>query len=227
MNLAHQPHNPEFLRRPWIVPGERYYRRVVIFIVATLLLLIIANVWLQANKKGEEVIVAHTENLAKVILAQAEHEARVWFLSENPTGLVSLANHLQSQETILEVSIQDQQGRNLVRAGHDLPIHDYLRQLPQSMWAVPMVAPVYDRSGAESQLLGFVRITFDYDRITAQSRPYHRVSGQQQLVGLGMAFLAGMLVAFGVLRRRRPIPVPAEADAADQKPEQPAKQPAD
>lgn len=215
MNLAHQPHNPEFLRRPWIVPGERFYRRVVIFIIATVLLLIIANVWLQANKKGEEVIVAHTENLAKVILAQAEHEARVWFLSDNEAGLVSLANHLQSQANILEVTIQDQQGRSIVRAGHDLPIHDYLRQLPESMWAVPMVAPVYDRSGPESYLLGFVRITFDYDRITAQSRPYHRASGQQQIVGLVMAFIAGMLVAFGILRRRRPIPVAADPDSND------------
>ncbi|MCH8501454.1 MAG: hypothetical protein LAT77_06035 [Aliidiomarina sp.] len=210
MNLAHHPTH-ELSKRPWFVPGEQVYRRVVLFVIAAILLFIIANVWLQANKKGEEVIVAHTENLAKVILAQAEHEARVWFLNGNQEGLQSLANHLQQQDAILEVSIQDDLGRNVVRAGHDLPVHEFLRQLPDSMWAVPMVAPVYDRSNGVSHLLGFVRITFDYERITAQSRPYHRIAGRQQLVGLAMSFVAGVLVTFGVLRRRRALVSPVAA----------------
>lgn len=191
--------------------GERLYRRIILLIIAIITLSIITNLWLQANKKGEEVLVTHTENLAQVILAQAQHEARVWFINENNEGLVSLAEHLQQQPAILEVSIQDNRGRNLVRVGHNQPVHEFLLQLPESMWAVPMVAAVMDRDGSGSQLLGFVRITFDYERITAESRPYHRASLRQLALLIGLAFFAGAVVTFSFLRRRRAIPVAQHA----------------
>lgn len=187
--------------------GERLYRRIMLLVVAVITISIITNLWFQANQKGEEVLVAHTENLAQVIMAQAQHEARVWFINENREGLVSLAEHLQKQPSILEVSIQDNRGRNIVRVGHDQPVHEFLRQLPESMWAVPMVATVMDRDESGAQLLGFVRITFDYQRITAESRPYHRASLRQLALLIGLAFFAGAVVTFAFLRRRRAIPV--------------------
>ncbi|WP_194755272.1 hypothetical protein [Aliidiomarina indica] len=199
-------------KRPWLVRGERWYRRGLLGFLAVLLLANIATAYWQSRDEGDRVLAAHTENLARLILLQAEHEARIWFLEDNHDGLRSLAHHLQGQEAILEVSVQDELGRSIVRAGHDLPIHHYLLSLPDSLWAVPMVATVMDHDGAGAQLLGFVRITFDYDRITAQSRPYHRASLQNQLVMLAMAFLAGILISFAILRRRRPIEVPVESD---------------
>ncbi|RUO19597.1 hypothetical protein CWE08_09185 [Aliidiomarina iranensis] len=209
MNTAHSEKPTASRKRPWMLPGERTYRRVILIVAALALLGIIANSWYQANQKGEEVLVEHTENLAQVIMAQAQNEAKIWFIEDNYNGLENLAQHLQNQEAILEVSIQDELGRNLVRVGHDMPVHTYLTNLPDSIWAVPMVAPVYDRSDSGPHLLGFVRITFDYDRITAESRPYHRASLQQQAFMLLLAFLAGVLVTFSFLRRRRPISVEA------------------
>lgn len=199
-------------KRPWLVRGERWYRRGLLGFLAALIITNIATAYWQSRDEGDRVLAAHTENLARLILSQAEHEARIWFLEDNHEGLRSLAHHLQGQEAILEVSVQDELGRSIVRAGHDLPIHQYLLSLPDTLWAVPMVATVMDHDGAGAQLLGFVRITFDYDRITAQSRPYHRASLQNQLLMLVMAFLAGILVAFAILRRRRPIAVPVNND---------------
>ncbi|MCH8492446.1 MAG: hypothetical protein LAT53_04345 [Idiomarina sp.] len=207
MNIAHFQTNTAKNKRPWMFRGERLYRRIMLLVVAVITISIITNLWFQANQKGEEVLVAHTENLAQVIMAQAQHEARVWFINENREGLVSLAEHLQKQPSILEVSIQDNRGRNIVRVGHDQPVHEFLRQLPESMWAVPMVATVMDRDESGAQLLGFVRITFDYQRITAESRPYHRASLRQLALLIGLAFFAGAVVTFAFLRRRRAIPV--------------------
>ncbi|RUO37278.1 hypothetical protein CWE13_04760 [Aliidiomarina shirensis] len=212
MNIAQTEKNTVSKKRPWMLPGERVYRRIILIVAALTLIGIIANSWYQANQKGEEVLVEHTENLAQVIMAQAQNEAKIWFIEDNYNGLENLAQHLQSQEAILEVSIQDELGRNLVRVGHDLPLHTYLANLPDSIWAVPMVSAVLDRSETGSHLLGFVRITFDYDRITAQSRPYHRASLQQQAFLLLLAFVAGVLVTFSFLRRRRPISVHSEPD---------------
>ncbi len=109
--------------------------------VAALLFSAIANVWLQVNQRGEEALMAHTE------------------------ALFSLAQHLQQQDEILEVAIQDKLGRTMVRIGHELPIHEYLNALPEVIWAVPMVEDVLDSDDQSAELLGFVRITFDYDRI--------------------------------------------------------------
>lgn len=201
-------------KRPWLLPGERWYRRIVIMLVALILLTALLISFWQSRSEGDRVLVAHTENLARLIVSQAEHEARIWFLEDNHEGLSSLAAHLQAQEEILEVSIQDELGRPVVRVGHNLPIHEYLLSLPDDMWAVPMVVPVLDHGGPGAQLLGFVRITFDYDRITAQSRPYHRASWQNQLLMLVLAFLSGALIAFAMLRRRRAIPVHIEPPEA-------------
>lgn len=209
MNITHFQANTEKNKHPWLMPGERWYRRVLLLAVAAMLLATSANIWFESNQKGEAVLVSHTENLAQIIMAQANHEARVWFINDNTAGLESLANHLQQQPAILEVSIQDAEGRSIVRAGHNLPIHEFLLSLPESMWVVPMVTTVMDRDESGAQLLGFVRITFDYARITAESRPYHRASLQQQLYLIGLAFFAGIAFAYGVLRRRRAIAVAA------------------
>lgn len=214
MNIAHPEKNTANKKRPWMLPGERLYRRIILIAAALTLIIIIANSWYQANQKGEEVLVEHTENLAQVIMAQAQNEAKVWFIDDNYNGLENLARQLQNQEAILEVSIQDELGRNVIRVGHDLPLHTYLANLPDTIWAVPMVAPVLDRTENGSHLLGFVRITFDYDRITAQSRPYHRASLQQQAFMLLFSFIAGVLVTFSFLRRRRGINIEGEENGA-------------
>lgn len=189
--------------------GEKLYRRTVYLVVAVIISSIIISTWYQAKQEGEEVLMEHTERLARVILSQARHEARVWFLDNNLSGLNSLASHLSQQEGIIEVSIQDYQGQNLVREGHDQPLHNYLRSLPTDLWAVPMVDPVMDRDGPGAQLLGFVRITFDYDRIMAESRPHHRLFMRQNAFMLFMAAIAGFMVATAMVRRRKPLTIHA------------------
>lgn len=198
------------------LPSERLYRRLVYAVVAVLFGTLVLSTWLEARRDGEEVMTRQTERMARVIMSQAQHEARIWFLQENTTGLESLAGHLLSQDGILEVTIQDERGQSLVRAGHDQGVADYLGSLPTDLWAVPMVEPVMDREGPGAELLGFVRITFDYDRILTESRPYHRQFFAQQGYLLFMAFLAGFLVAFSLIRRRHPsqwadTPIPQQA----------------
>ena len=148
---------------------------------------------------------AQTERSARLSMSQAQHEARIWFLEENEQALESLANHLVAQSVVLEVAIQDEWGQTIVRAGHDQPIHEYLQTLPEVIWAVPMVEPVLDRDGAGANLLGFVRITFDYDRIMAESRPYHRGILRENAYLTLLAFFAGFMVAVAFIRRRKPV----------------------
>lgn len=188
----------------WYFNEDKWLRRGLSLAVAAFLLTSIANVWSQLNQRGEEALMMHTERLARLILAQARHEAQVWFLQDNPGGLQSLAHHLQQQEEILEVAIQDLYGQTMVRAGHDLPVHEYLRTLPQIIWAVPMVEPVMDREGPGAELLGFVRITFDYDRIMAESRPFHRSVMSENAYMMLLAFFTGVMVAMAFIRRRKP-----------------------
>ena len=139
-----------------------------------------------------------TEQLARVVLAQAQHEARVWLLEDNAKGLAGLAEHLQQQDGVLEASIQDAQGRSLVRAGHSQPVHNYLNSLPTYMWAVPLVS----RIDHEGRNIGFIRITFDYHRIMADADVYQRVNMQRTGFILFLSALAGFLFATAVLKRR-------------------------
>lgn len=189
----------------WHFNEDRWLRLGLYMGVAALLFSAIANVWLQVNQRGEEALMAHTERLARLILAQARHESQIWFLENNENGLRSLAEHLQKQDEILEVAIQDKHGRNVVRVGHDLPLHEYLNALPRVIWAVPMVEDVLDSNDKSAELLGFVRITFDYDRIMSESRPFHRSIMSESAYLLILAFFAGIMVATAFVRRRKPV----------------------
>lgn len=182
----------------WFVTGEHLYRRILQLVVASVLLLWIAITWFGAEQRGDDVRVLHTEQMARVILAQATHEARVWIAADNMDALQGLADHLRAQEAILEVSIQDAQGQPLVRAGHDLPVQTFLNSLPAPLWAVPMVQPIDDQGEA----IGFMRITFDYNRIMSDSRIYQRDYQQKTGFMLFLALIAGMLFATALLKRR-------------------------
>lgn len=188
----------------WYFNEDRWLRLGLYMAVAALLIAALVNVWQQVNQRGEEALVAHTERLARLILAQARHESHIWFLENNQAALQSLAQHLQQQDEILEVAIQDKLGRTLVRVGHEQPLHEYLSNLPEVIWAVPMVEDVFDGDEAHAELLGFVRITFDYDRIMAESRPFHRSIMSESAYLLLLAFFAGIMVATAFVRRRKP-----------------------
>lgn len=195
------------LSKHWLISGEHLYRRGLQLAVALLLSIWIILMWLGAEQRGEEVRVLHTEQLARVILSQATHEAKIWLAEDNTSGLEGLAHHLQSQDGILEVSIQDEQGRSIVRAGHDLPVQTYLTSLPTSMWSVPMVSSI-DEDGVSR---GFLRITFDYNRIMSESQIYQRDYLHKTGFMLFLAALAGALAATALLKRRpRPIPGPQQ-----------------
>lgn len=184
--------------RHWLVDGEHLYRRAIQLVVSMLLLGWIGASWYSVGQRGEEVTLLQTEELARVILAQASHEAQVWILEDNQEGLHGLAQHLQQQDGILEVAIQDERGRTLVRAGHQMTVQDYLTTLPTSMRAVPKVSPI-DNNG---QMIGFIRITFDYQRILAESDMYQRAYMQRSGFLVFLSVLAGFLFATAVLRRR-------------------------
>lgn len=184
--------------RHWLVDGEHLYRRAIQLVVSMLLLGWIGASWYSVGQRGEEVTLLQTEELARVILAQASHEAQVWILEDNQEGLRGLAQHLQQQDGILEVAIQDERGRTLVRAGHQMTVQDYLTTLPTSMRAVPKVSPI-DNNG---QMIGFIRITFDYQRILAESDMYQRAYMQRSGFLVFLSVLAGFLFATAVLRRR-------------------------
>lgn len=184
--------------RHWLVDGEHLYRRAIQLVVSMLLLGWIGASWYSVGQRGEEVTLLQTEELARVILAQASHEAQVWILEDNQEGLRGLAQHLQQQDGILEVAIQDERGRTLVRAGHEMTVQDYLTTLPTSMRAVPKVSPI-DNNG---QMIGFIRITFDYQRILAESDMYQRAYMQRSGFLVFLSVLAGFLFATAVLRRR-------------------------
>ncbi|WP_126803049.1 AhpA/YtjB family protein [Aliidiomarina minuta] len=189
----------------WLISGEHLYRRILQFAVAVFLAIWILQTWYSTEKQGEEVRVLHTEQLARVILSQAVHEARIWLSNDNSEGLEGLAQHLQNQDGILEVSIQDSQGKPLVRSGHDQDVHSFLRELPTHMWAVPMVKQIEDL--ADGNIFGYMRITFDYNRIMADSHVYQRAYMQQTGFMLFLAALAGALAATAFLKRRpRPTP---------------------
>ena len=184
--------------RHWLVDGEHLYRRAIQLVVSMLLLGWIGASWYSVGQRGEEVTLLQTEELARVILAQASHEAQVWILEDNQEGLRGLAQHLQQQDGILEVAIQDERGRTLVRAGHQMTVQDYLTTLPTSMRAVPKVSPI-DNNG---QMIGFIRITFDYQRTLAESDMYQRAYMQRSGFLVFLSVLAGFLFATAVLRRR-------------------------
>lgn len=204
----------------WYFKEDRWLRLGLYIGVAALLFSAIANVWLQVNQRGEEALMAHTERLARLILAQARHESQIWFLEDNDEALRSLAQHLQQQDEILEVAIQDKLGRTMVRIGHEQPIHEYLNALPEVIWAVPMVEDVLDSDDQSAELLGFVRITFDYDRIMAESRPFHRTIMSESAYLMLLAFFAGVMVATAFVRRRKPALIrrmrPEQANDEDQ-----------
>lgn len=181
-----------------MVDGEHLYRRVIQLVVALLLFFWIGANWYAVGQRGEEVRLLQTEELARVILSQASHEARVWIHEENLEALGGLAEHLQQQDGILEVSIQDERGRSLVRAGHDMPVQDYLTTLPTYFRAVPKVSPIDDRG----DVIGFMRITFDYQRIMAESDMYQRAYMQRTGFMIFLSVLAGFLFATAVLKRR-------------------------
>ena len=184
--------------RHWLIDGEHLYRRVIQLTVSLLLIGWIGLSWYNVGQRGEEVTLLQTEELARVILSQASHEARVWILDDNMEGLQGLAEHLQHQDGILEVAIQDARGKTLVRAGHDLAVQDYLTMLPSSLRAVPKVAPIDD----QGNMIGFIRITFDYQRILAESDMYQRAYMQRSGFLIFLSVLAGFLLATAVLKRR-------------------------
>lgn len=204
--------------RHWLIDGEHLYRRAIQLLVALLLLTWIGSNWYSVGQRGDEVTRLQTEALARVILSQASHEARVWILEENADGLYGLAHHLQQQEGILEVSIQDAQGRSLVRAGHDMAVQDYLTSLPTYLTAVPKVSPIDDNG----RVVGFMRITFDYQRILAESDMYQRAYMQRSGFLIFLSVLAGFLLAISILKRR-PRQVTVAEVGAGAKPNQQAK----
>lgn len=213
----------------WYFKEDKWLRIGLYLFVLAGLIAGIMQVWLQVNQQGEEALRAHTERLARLILSQAKHESRIWLMENNQDALQSLAQHLQQQDVILEVSIQDELGRNLVRLGHDLPIHRYLTNLPEMIWAVPMVVEVTADTTTEPQSLsfneplntkigerlGFVRITFDYDRIMAESRPFYRSIMSESAFLIVLAFFAGVMLATVFVRRRKPALIRATTEAKD------------
>lgn len=184
--------------RHWLISGEHLYRRLLQLAVAVILLVWLGLTWFHAEQRGEAVRVLHTEQLARVILSQASHEARIWISENNMIGLHGLAQHLHRQDGILEVTVQDSEGRVLVKVGHDASVQGFLNSLPTSMWAVPLVTPV--DNGRE--VTGFVRITFDYNRLMAKTHLHQRQ--YQRSIGfmLFLAVLAGALLATALLKRR-------------------------
>lgn len=189
----------------WHFREDRWIRRGLYLAIATLFFIAIANTFMQLDQRGETALISQTERQARLNLSLAKHEARIWFLEENEVAMESLANYLQEQDDILEVAIQDEWGQTIVRAGHDLPVHEYLQTLPDVIWAVPMVETVLDREGAGANLLGFIRITFDYDRIMSDSRPFHRSILSENAYLTLLAFFAGFMVAVALIRRRKTV----------------------
>lgn len=194
----------KYWTRYWLVDGEHLYRRMLQMLVAFILLTWIGMSWYTTEQRGQEVRMVQTEQLARVILSQANHEARIWLLEDNGYGLAGLAQHLQRQDGILEVSIQDARGRSVVRSGHNQQVQDYLNSLPTYMWAVPMVSPIEE----DGVVIGFIRITFDYHRILEEADIYQRAHMQRTGFMLFLSVLAGFLLAVSVLKRR-PRQVPA------------------
>lgn len=184
--------------RHWLIDGEHLYRRVIQLTLSLLLMGWIGVSWYSVGQRGEEVTLLQTEELARVILSQASHEARVWILDDNMEGLHSLTEHLQQQDGILEVAIHDGRGKTLVRAGHDLAVQDYLTMLPRTLKAVPKVASIDD----QGRMIGFIRITFDYQRILVESDMYQRAYMQRTGFLIFLSVLAGFLLATAVLKRR-------------------------
>lgn len=184
--------------RHWLISGEHLYRRIIQLVVALILLIWLALTWFHAEQRGEAVRELHTEQLARVILEQASHEARIWISENNMIGLHGLARHLHRQDGILEVSIQDSEGRVLVRVGHDASMQTFLNSLPTSMWAVPLVTAIDDAY----ETTGFVRITFDYNRLMAKSNLHQREYQRNIGFMLFLAALSGALLATALLKRR-------------------------
>ncbi|MGX5913553.1 AhpA/YtjB family protein [Aliidiomarina sp. Khilg15.8] len=192
----------------WLISGEHLYRRVLQLVVALVLAIWIMQMWSSSERQGETVRMLHTDQLARVILDQAAHEARIWMQDENMRGLEGMAHHLQRQDGVLEVAISDGFGKTMVRAGHDLPVHTFLNELPTHMWAVPMVQAIEEADS--NRPLGFIRLTFDYNRIMAKSQVHQRAYYQQTGFMLFLAALAGALAVTAFLKRRpRQVP-PAE-----------------
>lgn len=182
----------------WLIDGEHLYRRAIQLLVALLLLSWIGVSWYTVAQRGEEVRSLQTEAMARVILSQASHEARIWLLEDNMDGLNGLAQHLQLQDSILEVAIHDARGRLLVTAGHSLPVQDYLSSLPTYFSAVPKVSPIDDGD----QVIGFIRLTFDYQRVMSEADIYQRAYLQRTGFLIFLSVLAGFLLATAVLKRR-------------------------
>jgi uncharacterized membrane protein affecting hemolysin expression len=192
----------------WLISGEHLYRRFLQLAVALVLAIWIMQMWSNSERQGEAVRMLHTDQLARVILGQAAHEARIWLQDENMRGLEGLAAHLQRQDGILEVAISDDFGKTLVRAGHDMPVHRFLNDLPTYMWAVPMVQPIEELES--SRRLGFIRVTFDYNRIMADTQIHQRAYYQQTGFMLFLSALAGALAVTAFLKRRPRRAPPAE-----------------
>lgn len=184
----------------WFISGEHLYRRILQLTVALVLVIWIIQMWSSSERQSETVSRLHTDQMARVIIGQAAHEARIWLQDDNMRGLEGMADYLQRQDGVLEVSISDSFGKTLVRAGHDMPVHEFLNDLPTFMWAIPMVEQIEDTAG--NRPLGFIRLTFDYNRIMAQNQIHQRAYYQQTGFMLFLAVLAGALAATAFLKRR-------------------------
>lgn len=161
------------------------------------------SVWEHVQQKNEQALLQQTDRMTRLILSQAQHEAKFWFLDNNLEALDSLAKNLLAHDEVLEVSVYDQLGRQLIHYGHDLSLADFLLSLSPMIIAKPFVIEVQS-DGVGDELLGFLRVTFDYERVMQGTRPLHRefISGVSYFFFI--SFLAGFLVALAFIKKRQP-----------------------
>ncbi|PWI35394.1 SMP protein [Vibrio albus] len=170
-----------------------------------IILLVLMFIYIAQNSyvisKGNEKIQSHQlETLTKLLASQAAHSASEMIINGDQEQLLSLTDQLASERLVFDATIYDSEGVKLASSenaqsareilGLDTPL------ATASIGRLQLVEPVLN----ESNLIGYVRITFEKGMVTAISDHHYRKSDRYMYIMIVLSFISGVLLTL-VLRR--------------------------
>lgn len=156
------------------------------------------------SKGNESIQNNQLETLTKVLISQASLSASNMIAEQDQEGLLRLTNQLAQDKLVFDASIYDARGVKLAESDDALSVREILGlDTPLATARIgrqQLVEPVLH----DSNVIGFVRLTFETGKVTAISDHYYRKSDHYMYTMIIFSFVIGLLLPIVIYRRPSP-----------------------
>lgn len=176
--------------------------RILVLILLVVMFFITIKNSVVISKGNEKIQSRQLEALTKVLISQAALSASEMITQQDQERLLKLTNQLAKDRLVFDATIYDAEGVHLASSDKALTAREVLGlDTPLSTASIgrqQLLEPIF----SDTNVIGFVRITFETGKVTAISDHHYRKSDRYMYLMLLMSFFSGVLIV--VVLRKKP-----------------------